>query len=57
MNWGENRGTALDKPSKNNINIRLIEYRILYIVKTDLKMFREKTNININNIYGKWLTK
>jgi hypothetical protein len=55
MNWGENRGTALDKPSKNNINIRLIEYRILYIVKTDLKMFHEK--ININNIYGKWLTK
>ena len=57
MNWGENRGTALDKPSKDNINIRFIEYRILYIVKTDLKMFSDKTNININNIYGKWLTK
>lgn len=53
MNWNNLRGVALDKPQKPALNIRLLEYRIMFIIRQELKDYIPYVQIT-NNKYGKW---
>ena len=53
MDWSNLRGTALEKPVKDALDLTLLEYRIMYIVRQELNEFVDY--IKINNIScGKW---
>tara|TARA_B100001057_G_C22372841_1_gene765368 strand:+ start:167 stop:337 length:171 start_codon:yes stop_codon:yes gene_type:complete len=53
MDWSNLRGKALEKPKKDNLNLKLLEFRIINIVREELKEFNSLINIDKNK-YGKW---
>lgn len=53
MDWSNLRGKALEKPKKDNLDLKLLEYRIIYIVREELKEFAPLINID-NNSCGNW---
>jgi hypothetical protein len=53
MNWDNLRGAALEKPKKQPLNIKLLEYRIMFIIREELKNYIAQINIS-NNKFGKW---
>ncbi len=54
MDWNSLRGSALKEPKKNPLDFKLLEYRIIYIVREELKEFLNDITIE-ENIYGEWL--
>lgn len=54
MDWNNLRGTALDKPKKDKLDIKMLEYRIHFVVREELKENIEKIGIKSSNQYGKW---
>jgi len=55
MNWDNLRGAALEKPKKQPLNIKLLEYRIMFIIRKELKNYIDQIKI-ANNKFGKWDT-
>tara|TARA_B110000444_G_C18434575_1_gene408419 strand:- start:326 stop:496 length:171 start_codon:yes stop_codon:yes gene_type:complete len=54
MDWSNLRGIALEEPKKPPLDFKLLEYRIVYIVREELKDFIEQVKIETNP-YGEWL--
>tara|TARA_B100000925_G_C22000778_1_gene471189 strand:+ start:1840 stop:2013 length:174 start_codon:yes stop_codon:yes gene_type:complete len=54
MDWNISRGTALEKPKKDKLDIKRLEYRIQYIVREQLKEYIDSIKISYDNNYGKW---
>ncbi len=54
MDWNISRGTALEKPKKDKLDIKRLEYRIQYIVREQLKEYIDSIKISYANNYGKW---
>ena len=55
MNWENLRGAALEKPKKVPLNIKLLEYRIMYLIRQELKEYIDLIKISNNN-FGRWDT-
>ena len=56
MDWNTLRGSAIDQETKPPLDIKLLEFKIYYIV--DLELTTHIPNINIaGNTYGKWIVK
>ena len=55
MNWEDLRGAALEKPKKVPLNIKLLEYRIMYLIRQELKEYIDLIKIPNNN-FGRWDT-
>ena len=53
MDWSNLRGKALEKPKKDNLDLKLLEYRIINIVRQELKDFAPLINVDNNN-FGRW---
>lgn len=53
MNWDNLRGSALEKPKKPPLNIKLLEYRIMFVIREELKNYISQIKID-NNKFGKW---
>tara|TARA_B100000683_G_C12297654_1_gene476752 strand:- start:123 stop:293 length:171 start_codon:yes stop_codon:yes gene_type:complete len=54
MDWNSLRGSALEGPKKNPLDLKLLEYRILYIVREELKDLLDQIQIK-DNLFGKWI--
>ena len=39
MDWSNLRGKALETPKKEQLNFKILEYRIMYLVRDELKEF------------------
>jgi len=53
MDWSNLKGKALDMPEKKPLNYKLLEYRILFIIRKELEDFIEFIKIK-NNKMGRW---
>ena len=53
MDWSNWKGTALDIPKKRPLNYKLLEYRIINIVRQELKDYIDFIQIK-NNKIGQW---
>jgi hypothetical protein len=53
MDWSNLKGKALDVPKKNPLNYKLLEYRIMFIVRKEFEEFIEFIQIK-NNKMGRW---
>lgn len=54
MDWNVLRGTAVDKPKKDKLDLKRLEYRIQYLVREELKEYINSIRIEDTNQYGKW---
>ena len=54
MDWNNSRGIALHKPQKKKLDNKLLDYRILLVVRNELKEYIEDIKIEELNNYGKW---
>jgi len=50
MNWDNLRGAALEKRKKQPLNIKLLEYRIMFIIREELKNYIAQINISNNKL-------
>jgi|TARA_B100000925_G_C21735699_1_gene357043 hypothetical protein len=55
MDWSNLRGKALETPKKEQLNFKILEYRIMYLVRQELKEFIKEVKIEDNNEFGKWV--
>tara|TARA_B100000401_G_scaffold438231_1_gene385979 strand:- start:1945 stop:2127 length:183 start_codon:yes stop_codon:yes gene_type:complete len=55
MNWDNLRGSALEKPQKKQIDLKLLEYRIMFIIREEFKDYINLVQLS-NNKFGKWDT-
>ena len=53
MDWSNLKGKALDVPEKKPLNYKLLEYRIMFIVRKELEDFIDFIKIK-NNKMGRW---
>ena len=53
MDWSNLKGKALDIPKKRPLNYKLLEYRIINIVRQELKDYIDFKQIK-NNKIGQW---
>lgn len=53
MDWSNLKGKALDIPKKRPLNYKLLEYRIINIVRQELKDYIDFIQIK-NNKIGQW---
>lgn len=53
MDWSNLKGKALDIPKKRPLNYKLLEYRIIFIVRKELKDYIDFIQIK-NNKMGQW---
>ena len=51
MKW--NRGQALNKPIKNNLDLKKLDYKITFIIRIELKNFLNDIKIK-DNKFGNW---
>jgi hypothetical protein len=51
MKWS--RGQALSKPIKNNLDLKKLDYKIIFLIRIELKDFLNEIKI-VNNKYGNW---
>jgi len=54
MDWSNLRGKALETPKKEQLNFKILEYRIMYLVRDELKEFIKDVKIT-DNKFGKWV--
>ena len=54
MDWSNLRGKALETQKKEQLNFKILEYRIMYLVRDELKEFIKDVKIN-DNKFGKWV--
>lgn len=55
MDWSNLRGKALEEPKKEQLNFKLLEYRIMFLVRRELKDFIKDIKISDSNKFGKWI--
>ena len=55
MDWSNLRRKALEEPKKEQLNFKLLEYRIMFLVRHELKDFINDVKIEESNKYGKWI--
>jgi hypothetical protein len=53
MDWSNLRGKALETPKKEQLNFKILEYRIIFLVRHELKNFINDVNIK-DNKFGNW---
>lgn len=51
MKWS--RGQALSKPIKSNLDLKKLDYKIIFLIRIELKDFLKEIKIT-NNKYGNW---
>lgn len=54
MDWSNLRGKALELPKKKPLDFRLLEFRILFIVRLELGDCIDSIKISNNNKMGRW---
>ena len=55
MNWDNLRGSAVEKPHKKQLNLKLLEYRIMFIIREEFADYIDLVQLS-NNKFGKWDT-
>jgi hypothetical protein len=55
MDWSNLRGKALEAPKKKPLDFKLLEYRIMFLVRHELEEFIKSIKISKSNKYGDWV--
>ena len=56
MNWDRLRGSAIKKKPDKPRNLKIINYKIIYVINLELQDVKSKVKVS-NNTYGRWIMK